>query len=553
MTEHVIPEQATPADVAAAPMPGVTNALSPVMLWRLGLGLVGLGVLWRLVRYGLSFPIWADEAFVCLNFLDQDYASLTGPLKYGQVAPLLFLWAEQAAYQFLGRSELSLRLLPFLAGLASLALSWRLAWRTLPPLAAALAVGLLAVAYFPVGLSCTVKPYSLDLLMALALLVPAVECLYQPHRWVFLAVLTVICPLAIFSSFPAVFVAGAVSLALWPTVWRQPGWVGRGLYVAFNLGMLTAFLIHFGVVGLNQLDREDGSVNAFLQDFLSAGFPPSNPWEFGKWFVLTHTGLMCAYPVGDRNGGSVLTTLLILAGLVQLIRRQGVSALVVLLLAPFVLNFIAACIHKYPYGGECYRLSQHLAPATCMLAGLGLAWCVQQIHSVPTQRRVVLAISACLAVIPLVGIARDFSRPYKQIAPYQARGVLRYFFAQVQPNDTVVVLNAPMDLDAVSMWTLVPYGDRIHWNGEVDPALLATTGQVWVLRFRTGQIPEPKIFPVNQPLPPCSEEPTPAPGEDGYILDQKGPMSCDIYRWTRVQGAWCEAPRPDLSSWSRPR
>src|ERR1019366_10354904 len=161
------------------------------------------------------------------------------------------------------------------------------------PLPAALAVGILAVAYWPVGMSCTVKPYSLDLLMALALLVAAVECLYQPGRWIWLAMLTVICPLAIFSSFPAVFVAGAVSLAILPTVWRQASWVGGVLYVVFNVGMLAAFSIHFGVVALNQLDREAGTVNSLLQDYWSDGFPPGNPWEFGKWLVLINNGRMC--------------------------------------------------------------------------------------------------------------------------------------------------------------------------------------------------------------------------------------------------------------------
>jgi hypothetical protein len=528
------------------------GAVSPATLRWLCLGLVALGAMWRIVRYGLRFPIWGDEAFVCVNFLDQDYAALMGPLKCAQVAPLLFLWGEQAAYQFLGGSELAVRLLPFLAGLASLALLWRLAWRTLPPLAAAFAVSLLATAYWPVAMSGTVKPYASDLFMALALLVPAVEYLYQPGRWGWLALLSVLCPLAIFSSYPAVFVAGAVSVAILPAVWRQSGWIGRSFYVLFNVGMVAAFLIHFGMVALNQLDRESGSVNAYLQEYWSDGYPPANPWEFASWLILIQTGRMSAYPVGDANGGSALTVLLILAGLVQLVRHPRGRGLWVLLLLPFALNLLAAVVHKYPYGG-CCRLSQHLAPATCLLAGMGLAWVVQLGRSAQAQRRSIFVISALLAVVPIVGTARDLCRPYKDFDPYRARGVVRELFAHVKPNQPVVVMNAATEIDPVSRWLLAPYGDRIHLNGQLDPAQLEASSQVWILRLRHREIPDPATMCVNRTGSLPSDPNGPAPVTEANRLGQSTVMCCDIYRWRHVNGNWYEVPRIDLSYWPRGR
>ena len=53
---------------------------------------------------------------------------LLRPLRFDQVAPPLFLWGEEAVYRTLGGSELSLRLLPLLAGLGSLFLFARLAF-----------------------------------------------------------------------------------------------------------------------------------------------------------------------------------------------------------------------------------------------------------------------------------------------------------------------------------------------------------------------------------------------------------------------------------------
>src|SRR5581483_9466838 len=155
------------------------------LLRQLTLALLVIGVLWRLVRYLLRFPIWEDEAFICLNFLELDYLGLTRELRNCQVAPLLFLWGELTSLRLLGTSELSMRLLPFLAGMASLLLFWRLARATLPPLARTIAVGFLAVAIWPVSMGAFTKPYSLDLFTSLLLLLPAVHWLQQPHqsRW----------------------------------------------------------------------------------------------------------------------------------------------------------------------------------------------------------------------------------------------------------------------------------------------------------------------------------------------------------------------------------
>ena len=85
---------------------------------RLTWGLVGLGVLVRLVRYLVVYPIWHDEAFLAVNFLDRGYLDLLRPLDYMQVSPILFLWIELTVVRWLGFCEWSLRLFPAICGLA---------------------------------------------------------------------------------------------------------------------------------------------------------------------------------------------------------------------------------------------------------------------------------------------------------------------------------------------------------------------------------------------------------------------------------------------------
>ena len=86
------------------------------------IGMIALGIVWRVARYGACPPMWGDEAFIAVNLLTRDFAGLLKPLEYYQIAPMGFLWAELAVIRVLGASEWAVRLIPFLSGLASLGL-----------------------------------------------------------------------------------------------------------------------------------------------------------------------------------------------------------------------------------------------------------------------------------------------------------------------------------------------------------------------------------------------------------------------------------------------
>ncbi len=154
----------------------ITNPMvdaGPILSYRdytrslryMALLLLAIGLIVRVERYALRFPIWGDEAFVTVNFLERDYLALTKQLECGQVIPVLFLWTELAIKRLLGTSEWSMRLMPFLFGCGSLWLMWFLARQTVSRLAAMLSVGILAVASWPIAMSCFVKPYSADLFL----------------------------------------------------------------------------------------------------------------------------------------------------------------------------------------------------------------------------------------------------------------------------------------------------------------------------------------------------------------------------------------------------
>jgi hypothetical protein len=490
--------------------------------WTLLLLAVGLAE--RLVRYLLCFPIWGDEAFICLNLMDRDWAGLAGRLRFEQVAPLLFLWGEKAAYLALGSAEWSLRLLPLLAGMASLLLFARLARLTLWPAAALTATGILAVAYYPVRHGCEAKPYSFDLLMSLLLLLPAASYLRFPQRRSSLVCLVVLIPFVLAASYPAVLTAAAVSLSLFACVWRQRDRGTWLLYLAYNGLMGAAFLgLYLGVGREQSRSMLEGS-----SGYWDVTFPPGEPLALVRWFFDVHAGNMLAYPAGGRNGGSALTLLLCLTGAVHLARRR--RALLLLLCAPLALTLLAAALRKYPYGGSA-RVAQHLAPSICLLAGAGLVALLGRLTRYAVlHRRCLRVVSAGLVLFGCIGMVRDLHKPYKTPSDQRARAFVRRVLRDAGPNP-LYVLAAPRRLYPSFEWYLRLEGSRVSWVDSLAETNLDTEQQFWCLCFTTNEAPDTLLPQQHGP----------------FVLDEReehvlnmGPeadatRSCVVSRWLRAK------------------
>jgi hypothetical protein len=444
-------------------------------LRRWALILLLLSVAWRLVRWSLQFPIWGDEAYLALNFLDRDYLGLTRPLRCVQVAPLLFLWGELTVYRLLGGGELALRLLPFLAGLATLPLFWQLARLALPARGRYLAFGLFAVSYFPIRHSCEIKPYSVDLLVSLVLLIVALTWQRQPRRLRWLVLLAGLAPLALAASYPAVFIAAAIGLVLLPTAWRQGG-KARILFTVYLVLTAVGFLGPYLVAGIGQFESTGGTHNAYWAEW----FPPAQPLALLWWLLKAHTGNMMAYPIGGPNGASTATFLVCLAGIGRLgwSRRRPLLAL---LLVPFALTLAAAALHRYPYGGSA-RIVQYLAPAICLLAGTGVVAVLRQLRPA-ARRRFIVAVFALLTAGGVAGIAHDLYKPYKTEGDEAVRRVLREVLASAGPEEQILVLHGEEDLWPTVEWYLRQQPERVALDGQLDELRLARGGAVWVLDF----------------------------------------------------------------------
>ncbi len=427
------------------------------------LGVLAIGVCWRVVRYLGNFPIWGDEAMLLLNILDRDYAGLTRHLHYAQVAPLLFLWLERTAILVFGTSEASLHLFPFLAGIASLIVFGLSVRRSFAPAVAGLAVAILAVSYYPMRHGAEVKPYAFDLFFAAAYAGLTLGRLRSPEQTRWLVGILAMTPIAVFSSYPSVFVGGAVSLVLLPAMVRAH-WRDRILFALFNLALLGSFLVHYGIVGQQQIDAEEAQrTREFLRTYWKDAFPPDAIYLWPIWLIKVLTGNMLAYPVGGNHGGSTGTFLLVLLGSYSMMKSRNWSLLGLCWL-PFAFNLVAAILKKYPFGDSA-RITLHLAPFICILMAHGLAHLGLWIRSGGLRDRLRIGVFAVLAVLGAVGMIRDIVKPFKTEHDRQIR-ILANDIASAAPADlpTFLMHDRDVELLAEFLWYLRVRPIDLRWR-----------------------------------------------------------------------------------------
>ena len=416
---------------------------------------------------------------LALNVVDRDPAGFLEPLRFQQVAPLLFLLAEKGAVGLLGLSPMALRLVPLLAGILAVVVFGALARRLLEPLEAALATGLLAVSYYPVGQSCEVKPYSLDLLAATLLLLLGAAWLANPRGRAAPALLVLLVPFAAGFSYPSVFVAGGVSLALLPAVLRRKETPGRAPWILFNVLLVGSFVAFQLLTGRVQAAAPD------LSTYWAEAFPPASKVALAGWLVSTHTGSLLAHPRRGPNSGSVVTTFLVGAGLVALARRRSVP-LAVLTLAPFALTFTAAVLRRYPYGGA-PRLAQHLGPSVCLLAALGLALLVNRFAGTEAaRRRSALALLSGLCLFALGGMLRDVLKPHKSAGDRAVFDLVRRLERDA-PRPAVVLVAGGTTVPASVELALRASGLDVRGVGPKPWAVPPEAPRIALLRFGRDQ------------------------------------------------------------------
>jgi 4-amino-4-deoxy-L-arabinose transferase-like glycosyltransferase len=450
---------------------------------RLLAGFLLLGILARAVRYFLRFPLWEDECFLCVNLMERDYWELLQPLRYHQVAPPLFLWIQRSVVYGLGFHELALRLFPFGCSLVSLFLFRHLAGRVLRGFPLLLAVAVFAAAYPCIRYAAEAKQYASDQLVSLLLLSLALAWWRRPS-WKRGLALVGLASVAVALSYPAVFIAGGLSLVLAAFLWVEPRGRGWGVWLAYTAALGTGSALVYIWVACGQSQAE----LPFMDNYWRQAFPPlTEPFRLLVWLLQTHLGDLLAYPAGGGNFASLPSGILFITGwLVLLRRRQYRWAL--WCAAPFVLNLAAAAVQRYPYGGH-MKFAQHLSPFICLLVGLGgAAWI--EVLGRHRQRGLGVLGLAVPAAVGLGSIARDLAYPYKTQSDQRARAFAQWFWPCAEFAGEAVCLKTDLGLEFASR----AY-QELSWA-----AMYLCNQKIYSPRHAAGRPPQLARIDANHPL-----------------------------------------------------
>jgi uncharacterized membrane protein len=388
-------------------------ALFPVVLILIGATL-------RTAEYLHNKAIWLDEAHVALNILERGFADLLKPLDYNQAAPCGFLVAERWMIDHFGPSEYTLRFLPWIGSILALPLFWLFARHTLRTGAALIALTVFALSPGVIRYASEVKPYVIDVVATLVLMLLAKRCLTNESGRKWLAALAVAGAAAVWCSFTSIFILAGIGITLSGAALSDR----RGLRFAGILLVGVAWLASFGAYYLVSIRFTGG--NEVLRSWWTETFMPLPPTSLSdlNWFVRTFFDLF-RDPAGIPTVG-IGATLFVLGTLSFLFRDRR---LLLLLLAPFPFALLASGLERYPFTE---RLLLFAAPLILVVVGEGFDVLRKRSQNALVPAVVVLIMFAQ----PAIAGARTL---VKSDVPQGVRPAYDYLIDHFEEGDTVYV------------------------------------------------------------------------------------------------------------------
>jgi 4-amino-4-deoxy-L-arabinose transferase-like glycosyltransferase len=477
-------------DDLRAPRPGRSRK---ILLW-----LVFIGMALRLCRYLADRSLWLDETYLANSILTFSFHDFfVRPLLQWQAAPIGFLLLEKLAVKLLGTGEYALRLVPLLAGLASVPLFYCIIRRCLEPTAQVLAMALFITLEPLVYYSSEAKQYGIDVVVALAVVLAAMRLRQHPRKGHRMLALAVIGACGIFLSHPAVFTLAAAGIVLLLSFIQS-----RERKAALQL--IVVGIIWLGLFAVNYLwFLRPLMHHAGLAAFWASDYMPHEALGAVQWLGLAIYDLYHNYatmwlPLVDT---AMIATVI---GIVWF-WKNGLAFLGLLLL-PLLLVLGAAAIHAYPFGN---RLVLFGVPGLVVLIGAGMAliW-----EGFVPGRRWIAALIVASVLVPTA--ARAAFLLVVPIGREEIRPMLAYIRDHKKPGDTLYIFcmsEVPFHYyeDRFGL-EKNRYGlDDMHIifgkSGDPDPSIYRTDlaqlrgrGRVWVLithpRAMAG-IDEEKLFP----------------------------------------------------------
>jgi len=375
-----------------------------------------------LVRFFLFFTdraLWLDETLLARNILEKSFFELLGKLDYSQMAPGGFLLAGKLMVFIFGTSEWVFRLLPFLLSIAGVFLFVHLAKKFLSGAILNIAVLIWATSPYLIRYSAEFKQYSFDVFFTLLLLVIAMYAFEQKYSITSSLLLLFTGIIAIWFSFPIIFVLGGIGVFFVFFLFQQKNWKAM-VMLAFS-GVVWIVLYYLSIRVTMGAALNGSGMNKFFTS-LYPPFPITSTAHI-KWYI-EQPGIIFSNPAGFQYPG--LAAVLFLIGCSPLFKKKPTYWL---LASPLLITILAAFLQKYPIHD---RLILFWTPVLFIFIASG----IQIIRDKTSASAIWIAPVIVLLIKPLIFSLNPILSPsfYPEV-----RETLTTLTDQIQPNDRVYI------------------------------------------------------------------------------------------------------------------
>lgn len=381
----------------------------------IALGVLIAGLLLRLVVYLQNRNLALDEQSLALNICERDWTGLFCCLDYQQHFPPFSLVLVEWMTQLTGISDSSLRFWPFLAGVLSLYLFYRIAKKEfqfpwLPLL-------IFAGSVFVLRYQTEFKQYSLDILASVLFLffLTRPKEKWRTHR----PAIGLFFLFSFWFSMPAIFLVAALWLFAYvrKLIWRKQLW-----FLSLGIGLSFVFLY---LVNLDESVASD-----HLQTYHEQYFLQLHPANWGQNVDL----LLSLLGAWLDSTAFTIGAFLLLFALGVLNKRQRWSVAAILLV--FLLTGIASFGHFYSF---IPRLLLFWVPLLLWIIALGFDRTVGFLESRKIPRVVTWTTVILLFVFPLNFYQQGWAYFFNNYVVDRPLEVMQQVENSIKPGDAIWV------------------------------------------------------------------------------------------------------------------
>lgn len=393
--------------------------------------LIGIGIFIRLYQYLVNRSLYHDEALLARNINDLSFSELTGVLEFNQAAPFGFLWLTKSVVNVFGDPEYSFRVIPLLAGIASIFLFYKiLKYFFKPPFL------LIALAFFVfnnqmIFYSISFKQYGIDVFVGLLICLGFLRCLPSVSHplngglsdrpgALFFGISGAI--LVCFSQ-PSIFFLASAGLVLAFKYLKNRDWKNFQKLSFAGILWLLSFGIYFFIFLRPNL------ANDFLQNYHTQYYMPLTFWEAESWAWYFENFVGIFENPGDIHF-NILGAIFGFIGIIFGIWKKDEKY--IFLLLPILFAFGASAFGKY---SVIPRLMLFAAPALIIFWVKGIEIFYQKLNEFLPKysMQIVLILSGILMLQSFLNSAIHQTAKPKRIENIKA--LLSHVESEKQPDD----------------------------------------------------------------------------------------------------------------------